>query len=349
MLHHQAMAQKALPLARPAAPRWRRPPRLYTTDGRLRRVGVEIEFAGLDVDEACAIVRRLYGGTIEPISRFGAAVRGTRHGDFRVEIDSMPLKNERYKRFLDKVGAGAYWTGIVEDVLESIAGVFIPAEIVTSPIAIDALQDLERLRWALHERNAEGTRASILYTFGFQLNPEVPGHDPATITRYMRAFLILQDWLFARVAPDATREWAGWTEPFPEDYRRRVLHPSYDPDEDALIGDYLEANPTRNRAVDMLPLFAMLQEERVLAAVSEREREQIKPRPTFHYRLPNCLVDDPGWSFAREWNRWVEVERLAEDPDRMSAAARELLAGTEVGMDGPAAMEHARRWGVEAT
>src|SRR5688572_22769061 len=201
------MAQKALPLPTPPAPRWARPPRLYTTDGRLRRVGVEIEFAGLDVDEACAIVRRLYGGTIEPINRFGSAVRGTCHGDFRVEIDSMPLKKERYKRFLDRVGASAYWTGIVEDVLETIAGVFIPAEIVSSPIAIDALDDLERLRWALHQRNAEGTRASILYTFGFQLNPELPGLDAATITRYLRAFLVLQDWLFATVEPDATREW----------------------------------------------------------------------------------------------------------------------------------------------
>ncbi len=341
------MAQTALPAATPPSPAWERPPRLHTDDGRMRRVGVEIEFAGLDVDEACVLVRRLYGGSIEPINRFGSTVKGSCHGDFRVEIDSLPLKKERYKGFLDKVGANPYWTGVVEDVLESIAGVFIPAEIVTAPIAIDALDDLERLRWALHAQNAEGTRASILYTFGFQLNPELPGLDPATITRYLRAFMALQDWLFATVEPDATREWAGWTEPFPEAYRRKVLDPDYAPDEDALIGDYLHDNPTRNRAVDMLPLFATLQEERVLAVA--KERDQIKARPTFHYRLPNCLVDDPTWSFAREWNRWVEVEKLAEDQDRLNGAAREILATPEGKTDKAAAVERARGWGVETT
>jgi len=37
---------------------------------------------------------------------------------------------------------------------------------------------------------------------------------------------------------DATRDFYGWTEPFPAAYRRKVLAPSYTPDEDALIGDY---------------------------------------------------------------------------------------------------------------
>jgi hypothetical protein len=54
--------------------------------------------------------------------------------------------------------------------------------------------------------------------------------------------------------------------------------------------------------------------------------ENVRPRPTFHYRLPNCLVDDPSWSFALEWNRWVEVERLAEDPVRLARACEEARA-----------------------
>ena len=106
-----------------------------------------------------------------------------------------------------------------------------------------------------------------------------------------------------------------------------MLDPSYAPDEDALIGDYLEANPTRNRALDMLPVLATLQEERVLAAA--KESENVKARPTFHYRLPNCLIDDRSWSFGVEWNRWVEVERLAADEARMRVVADELLATAE--------------------
>lgn len=342
-----AMAQPALPITSLPSPPWQRPPILRTADGAERRVGVEIEFAGLDVDEACVLVRRLYGGTIEPINRFGSMVCGTTLGDFRVELDSLPLKKEKYKRYLEKVGAGSRLTGVVEDVLESIVSTFVPAEIVTAPIPIADAPRLESLRWALHARNAEGTKASILYTFGFQLNPELPALDAGTLVRHLRAFLALQDWLFVVAEVDATRDWYGWTEPFPDAYRRKVLDPSYAPDEDALIGDYLEANPTRNRALDMLPVFATLQEERVLAAA--KEAENVKARPTFHYRLPNCLIDDPAWSFAVEWNRWVEVEKLADDPSRMRIAADELLAAAEG--ETPSrelTLERARRWGIEA-
>ena len=273
--------------------------------------------------------------------------KGTTLGDFRVELDSLPLKKEKYKHYLEKVGAGARLTGVVEDVLESIVSTFVPAEIVTAPIAIADAPRLESLRWALHARNAEGTKASILYTFGFQLNPELPALDADTLVRHLRAFLALQDWLFAVSEVDATRDFYGWTEPFPVAYRRKVLDPSYTPDEDALIGDYLEANPTRNRALDMLPVFATLQEERVLAAA--KEAENVKARPTFHYRLPNCQIDDPAWTFALEWNRWIEVEKLADDPARMRIAADELLAAPEG--ESPSrelTMERARRWGIEA-
>jgi hypothetical protein len=52
------------------------------------------------------------------------------------------------------------------------------------------------------------------------------------------------------------------------------------------------------------------------------ERELIKPRPAWHYRLPNCLIDDPEWSLARPWSEWVTIERLAADPDRLLPRAR---------------------------
>ena len=40
-------------------------------------------------------------------------------------------------------------------------------------------------------------------------------------------------------------------------------------------------------------------------------------RPTFHYRLPNCRVDEPDWRIAHEWNAWVTVEALAADEDAL--------------------------------
>jgi hypothetical protein len=90
-----------------------------------------------------------------------------------------------------------------------------------------------------------------------------------------------------------------------------------------LIDDYLDASPSRNRELDMLPLFAHLDHDRVRARLPY---EKISARPTFHYRLPDSRVDDPAWTIAADWNRWVEVERLACDPARLVrlAAAHRL-------------------------
>lgn len=321
------------------------PPILTTSDGRPRTVGVEVELAGLSVEEATELVRSLYGGRAEEKSRFTTELTSTSLGDFRIEIDSMPLKRQGYKDFLEKIHAGEGLTDMVEGVMESVVRMWVPTEIVTSPIEMHRLSELDRLRWGLFREDAEGTKKSILYGFGFQLNPEVPSLEADTLTRHLRAFICLYDWLLAVIDVDITRAVSPFVDAFPTAYRELILAPGYAPDLDTLIGDYLEHNPTRNRPLDMLPAFASLQKDRVLAAA--KEHDQVKARPTFHYRLPNCLVDDASWSFALEWNRWVEVERLAEDPGRLERAAREILASPEPpGKE--LAMERAKAWGVVA-
>ena len=55
----------------------------------------------------------------------------------------------------------------------------------------------------------------------------------------------------------------------------------------------------------------------------------VKPRPAFHYRLPNCMIDEPQWTLAREWNLWVMIERLANDAPRLAEMSREYLAAED--------------------
>jgi hypothetical protein len=102
-----------------------------------------------------------------------------------------------------------------------------------------------------------------------------------------------------------------------------VLAPGYAPDQAGLIDNYLHANPTRNRELDMLPLFAWIDEDRVRSCVPDA---RIKARPTFHYRLPDARIGDPGWSLALEWNRWCVVERLAADAERLAAMSEAWTA-----------------------
>jgi hypothetical protein len=294
------------------------PPRVRRPDGAIRRVGVEIEFAGPTLDTAARIVRDLYGGRVERRNRFACVVRETRFGDFAVEIDSKVLKEQRWERKLEHMGAGARLLHAVDDVLETLARAWIPCEIASPPIALDRLHEIEPLREALRVAGAKGTHASPLYAFGFQLNPELPADDATTILRHLQAYVVTSAWLEETARIDRTRRILPFVDPFPEAWRSRVLAHDEAPTIDAIIDEYVAFNPTRNRPLDMLPAFAWLRPDRVLGHV--RDPDRIHPRPAFHYRLPNSCVDDARWSFAAEWNRWVRVERLADDEDALRRA-----------------------------
>jgi hypothetical protein len=135
-----------------------------------------------------------------------------------------------------------------------------------------------------------------------------------TVTRYLKAFLCLFDWLRTRARVDLLRRLTVYIDPFPLDYVRRVIDVAYSPTVDELIDDYLQDNATRNRALDLLPLFAHLDADRVRRRVDD---PRIKSRPTLHYRLPNCEIDEPGWGVRHTWRDWLQVEHLAADPARL--------------------------------
>ena len=72
-----------------------------------------------------------------------------------------------------------------------------------------------------------------------------------------------------------------------------------------------------------MPLLLFLDEGAVRAKLPG---EKIRGRPTFHYRMPDARVSDPGWSIAPDWNRWVAVERLAADRPRLDRVGEAYLA-----------------------
>lgn len=41
--------------------------------------------------------------------------------------------------------------------------------------------------------------------------------------------------------------------------------------------------------------------------------------------MPDCRIDDPEWSIAFEWNRWLRIEKLAQNHERRAAMARQYL------------------------
>lgn len=323
------------------------PPRTHTREGAERRVGVEFEFAGLGFPEIIDAVREVYGGTARSVNRFLHKIEGTRHGAFGVELDSSIFKQERYLRLLDRIGIHLHEldTGeLVESVLERAAATVIPYEVVTPPIPLSELDSVEELREALRGRGAEGTDESLLYAFGLHFNVELPDLERGTILDLLKAYLLLEEWIAEESDIDLSRRVTPFIEEFPRAYRARVVDPEYRPDLHALMTDYLEANPTRNRSLDLLPLFCLLDCE--LVRRYPVEAHLIKPRPAAHYRLPNCRLDDPEWRVADEWSRWVSVERLAGEKSKLAAMGREYVSrpGFPRNLLTPDWVERVRRW-----
>ena len=303
------------------------PPRRHTAQGNIRRAGFEFEFAGLTVEQAAGVVTDLFGGTQTAENAFRQTVSGSRYGDFRIEFDSIFLKDKRYLSYLQQLGidiAEFIDELALEDFLTQTAALLVPIEIITPPVPITELDQIEQLRHALYAHQAQGTKASFFYAFGLHINTEAPDLDAATLRNYLRAFLLLQDWIKEETQVDFTRRITPYINPFPEAFINLALDLDYDPNLDQLLADYLHYNPTRNRPLDLTPILACLDKDQVMQSV--QEPDLIKKRPAFHFRLPNCLIDQPSWTIAQEWNLWVTVETLAADPDKIAAMSADYLA-----------------------
>jgi hypothetical protein len=293
------------------------PPVTHRADGEIRRVGVEIEFTGLTLDNTAALLAMALAGDISAPGRYERVV-STRDGDWQVERDFALLKTLG-RRPRDGTELADAAGDIAEDVLRPVARRLAPLEVVSPPLPLDRLDGVNAVIARLREAGARGTGDELAYAFGLQLNPELPATDAATVRRYLKAFLCVEDWLRERARVDFTRRLTFFADPFPKSYTRHVVDPDYAPDLDQLIDDYLASNPTRNRALDLLPLFLHLDPERVRAVVADN---RVKPRPTLHYRLPNSEIDQPGWDLTQAWADWLVVERLAAAPELLGELGR---------------------------
>lgn len=199
--------------------------------------------------------------------------------------------------------------------IESGASILVPWEIVTDPIAIDQLNNLNQLPQILRQAGALGTRDAIQYAFGYHLNPELPNLEPGTILNMLQAYVCLYDWLAFKGNIDLTRMLTPYISHYSDYFVDWLLAQNQAPSIETLIDVYLQNDATRNRGLDLLPLFSHLRPSIIQNKVKDT---RIKSRPTFHYRIPNCDVGDPSWSMATAWNEWIVVERLASQQDSLS-------------------------------
>jgi hypothetical protein len=305
---------------------YRAPVRPFNDAGAVRTVGLEVEFGGLSLERALEVVQGAIGGAAEVRSRTEGAVIHPTYGKFKVEFDHSMLRQRSYLRPLERLGLvdGPDAADAVEDSVLRVAAEIVPIEVVTPPMPWNRLAELDPLWSALRSAGAEDTHDSPLYAFGLHLNPETPSLDSATLLSFMRAFVLLEDWLASASRVALSRRISPFIRPFPEEYRRAILQPDYAPSAEQFVDDYLTFSPTRNRPLDLAPLLMHVFGARILARIEEAPL--VKPRPTFHYRMPNSEIAAPGWTPACDWNRWLVVEQLASEPERLAELSREYLS-----------------------
>ncbi len=309
------------------------PPHPTTPEGRPRRVGVEIEFAGIAPAQAAELVVERFGGTPRPVSPHRLKVEGARWGDFTIELDAKyahpdakvtdraPKGNSEWEQLRHQLRLDLHHR--TRELIGDVVAGLVPTEVVCPPVPWAELGELDALFEGLRTQGAKGTDASLLYGFGLHLNPELADTSVTALLAHLRAYLLLAEWLRQDIDIDITREVLPHANPFPKEYALKVLDPDYTPDLTTLIDDYLVDNPTRNRELDLFPLFAHLCPEHPSPLLSG---DLVKPRPTFHYRLPNAQLSRPGWGAVEEWNRWLEVERLAADESLLAERAAAFVA-----------------------
>lgn len=291
------------------------PPLRENAAGRLRTVGVEVEFGALSARQAALALASGLGGSVVEEDAHALIVRGSPLGELMVEIDTRYAHPQRHRGtrwgLLSKAGAAR---------LGKVSQFFVPRELVTRPLPLDRLPLVDD---AVEVLRLAGVRERGPVAFGLHFNPEPPRLDAAAITAILKAFMLLNDWLRQESQPRRLSHRIGFGRDYPTAYVRRVVALDYWPDLDGLMDDYLAANPTRDRDLDLLPLFLHFDEQRVRKRLPN---EKIGKRAVLHYRLPTARVSQPGWSIAPDWNRWVAVERLAADRCRLEKLAASYCA-----------------------
>ncbi|MFD1912966.1 amidoligase family protein [Halodurantibacterium flavum] len=282
-------------------------PRACGPDGAPRRIGIEIEMGGLTEAEVSEIAQRLLGGDLEHRAPHKFRLTQSAVGTLRIYLDTA------YRDSMARMGR----LGV------DLARNVVPVEIVTDPLPPESLPEIERLRIALRDGGAAGSRTGIGHGFGVHLNPALAGTSAADILPVVRSFALLEDWLRMADPIDLTRRVLPFVHRYPRAFVDALARDGAAWGLEDLWPAYLDHNPSRNRGLDLLPIMAELAPALLLPL--QDQLGKLSARPAYHYRLPDSRIDEAGWSIAYEHNRWVMVERVAASPRLLARLSSDWL------------------------
>jgi hypothetical protein len=289
---------------------------MLAADGSVRHVGVEVEFLGPSAKVAAAALLRDLGGVAEPEDPHAIKICGTRLGNLSVELDLRHVHPTRHPNLNVRLSRRA------SAILGTLVSPFVPREFITAPLPAAQIGAVDEALASLRSVGARGWGTIFLNSLSLHFNIDPPSLDARTLTAFLKAFLLVGDDLRRETTRGRLRLALALPPDYPQSYKDRVLAPEYWPSLADFTEDYLAANPTRQRALDLLPVLAFLNETQVRRALPQ---EKIGPRPVFHYRLPHAYLSDPDWSILPDWYNWLKVERLAAEMGPGELTSREVV------------------------
>jgi len=306
---------------------FKQPQQRQNYNNEIRKAGFELEFSNIDMQNIVEILTKECFLEPKKINNYLYKF-ASKYGNYTLELDFELLTQQKFKKNITKLskslGVSIEQKELEE--LESFIGKLskdiVPYEISTPPIPLDKLDTVEQLIKKLSQNNAKGTTEKLYYAFGLHINLEVISLESSSLLDYLKAYTLLQDFLNKDAKVDLARKITPFIDNFKKEYIQYILNPEYTPSQKEFIQDYLQFNPTRNRSLDMLPILAYIDEDLVRKTLPD---EKIKPRPTFHYRLSNSMIGEENWKVADEWNRWLLVEKLANDKKSLEKLSSKYL------------------------
>ncbi len=260
-----------------------------------RQVGIEIELGGLEESRLAELVADELAGEVAHKGAQRYVVTDTAIGDVEVYLDTAFRVDKA--GLIGKLGLDA-------------ARSVVPVEIVTPPMDPGDIKLLDRLCEAARRQGATGTRDGLLLGFGVHLNVETTGDTLNDILPTLQAYALLEDLIRNHDPIDPSRRLLPFVDPYPRALVDALASHEFGSVTD-LITCYLTHSPTRNRGLDMLPIFAEIDRDLVERHIGSEQK--LSARLAYHFRLPDCRIDDPDWSLQREWDRWCALEEIAND------------------------------------
>lgn len=269
-------------------------PVIHTTTGKPRRVGCEVEFAGLEEADAARALQSCLGGQIDEDHGHLMHLKDSAIGTLKIALDTALPKNT------DNPATRAM-TGLLAKV--------VPVEIVTEPLELEELKAFSHALETLEMKGAVGSQDGVFYGFGVHLNVEIPGLDDPHTLKTIRAFAALDPYLRETFPINLTRRILPFIKSWPDEFVRELIErrPVAMRQVMAIAADHV---PSRNYALDLYPVFKNAW-PRAFETFFPHD-DTTKARASFHFRLPDSRLGERVWSLSEAWNMWRLVEDVAQ-------------------------------------